>query len=117
MKRAMAETERRRTKQVAFNFENGITPKSVQKRIKDIIDGVYSANDARQELKAAEEAARYEVMSEKELAREIKRLEKSMHEHAKNLEFEEAAAARDELARLKHLAFGGDAHDAPGAAA
>jgi excinuclease ABC subunit B len=117
MRRAMAETERRREKQVAFNQEHGITPKSVQKRIKDIIDGVYSANDARQELQAAEEAARYEVMSEKELSREIKRLEKAMHEHAKNLEFEEAAASRDELSRLKHLAFGGDAHDAPGAAA
>jgi hypothetical protein len=66
------------------------------------------------DLKAAQEAARYEVMSEKDLAREIKRLEKAMQEHAKNLEFEEAAAARDELFRVKHLAFGGEAHDAPG---
>jgi excinuclease ABC subunit B len=65
-------------------------------------------------LKAAQEAARYEVMSEKDLAREIRSLEKAMQEHAKNLEFEEAAAARDELFRVKHLAFGGEAHDAPG---
>jgi excinuclease ABC subunit B len=53
-------------------------------------------------------------MSEKDLSREIRRLEKTMQEHAKNLEFEEAAAARDELFRVKHLAFGGEAHDAPG---
>ena len=61
----------------------------------------------------AEAAARYEAMSEKTLSREIKRLEKAMHEHAKNLEFEEAAAARDELLKLKALRFGGEAHDAP----
>ncbi|MBK6905760.1 MAG: excinuclease ABC subunit UvrB [Rhodocyclaceae bacterium] len=120
MQRAMAETERRRARQVAHNEANGITPRSVQKRIKDIIDGVYDADSARseqQQLKAAEEAARYETMSEKALAKEIKRLEKSMHEHAKNLEFEQAAAVRDELSRIKTLAFGAAAHDAPGNAA
>ena len=116
----MDETERRRHKQIAFNTANGIVPRSVNKRIKDIIDGVYdleAANEARQQLKVAEETARYEAMSEKALAKEIKRLEKAMHEHAKNLEFEQAAAARDELFRLKQRVFGADAHDAPGDAA
>jgi excinuclease ABC subunit B len=111
MKRAIAETERRRTKQVEFNAEHGIVPRGVKKRIKDIIDGVYDHDAEQRELKAAQEAARYEAMSEKALAKEIKRLEKAMQEHAKNLEFEEAAAARDELFRLKQLAFGAEVHD------
>jgi excinuclease ABC subunit B len=107
----------RRGKQLAHNAEHGITPIGVKKRIKDIIDGVYDADTAVRELKAAQEQAKYEAMNEKQMAREIKRLEKAMHEHAKNLEFEEAAAARDELFRIKQLAFGGEAHDAPGDAA
>jgi excinuclease ABC subunit B len=114
MQRAMGETARRRAKQLAHNEAMGITPIGVKKRIKDIIDGVYDADTAVRELKAAQEAARYEVMSEKDLSREIRRLEKAMQEHAKNLEFEEAAAARDELFRIQRLAFGGEAHDAPG---
>ena len=117
IKRALAETERRRNKQLAFNAEHGIVPQGVKKRIKDIIDGVYDSDTAVRELKAAQEQARYEAMSEKQMAKEIRRLEKAMQEHAKNLEFEEAAAARDELFRLKQLAFGGEAHDAPGDAA
>jgi excinuclease ABC subunit B len=117
MQRAMGETARRRAKQLAHNEAEGITPIGVKKRIKDIIDGVYDADTAVRELKAAQEAARYEVMSEKDMSREIRRLEKAMQDHAKNLEFEEAAAARDELFRIKHLAFGGEAHDAPGDAA
>jgi excinuclease ABC subunit B len=117
IKRALAETERRRGKQLAHNAEHGITPIGVKKRIKDIIDGVYDADTAVRELKAAQEQAKYEAMSEKQMAKEIRRLEKAMHEHARNLEFEEAAAARDELFRLKQLAFGGEAHDAPGDAA
>ncbi|MBI5885644.1 MAG: excinuclease ABC subunit UvrB [Deltaproteobacteria bacterium] len=111
MKRAMAETERRRNKQIAYNKEHGIEPRSVVKRIKDIIDGVYDSASAAQELKAAQESAKYEAMSEKNLAREIKRLEKAMQEHAKNLEFELAAAARDELFRVRQLAFGAGVHD------
>jgi len=111
MKRAMAETERRRQKQVAYNNEHSIVPRSVVKRIKDIIDGVYDSASAAQELKAAQESAKYEAMSEKNLAREIKRLEKAMQDHAKNLEFELAAAARDELFRVRQLAFGAGVHD------
>jgi excinuclease ABC subunit B len=111
MKRAIAETERRRQKQVSYNTEHGIEPRSVVKRIKDIIDGVYDSASAAQELKAAQESAKYEAMSEKNLAREIKRLEKAMQDHAKNLEFELAATARDELFRVRQLAFGAGVHD------
>jgi excinuclease ABC subunit B len=106
MQRAIGEIERRRTKQIAFNLASGITPKGVQKRIKDLIDGVYDAEGAQQELREAQAEARYEAMSEKQLAREIRSLEKQMLEHAKNLEFEQAAAARDRLAELKKRVFG-----------
>ncbi|HEY9192831.1 MAG TPA: excinuclease ABC subunit UvrB [Methyloversatilis sp.] len=106
MKRAIDETERRRAKQIAHNEAQGITPRSVVKRIKDIIDGVYDQDDVARELKVAEEHARFEAMSEKDLAREIKKLEKEMIEHAKNLEFEKAATARDRLFKLRSGAFG-----------
>ncbi|HWI14294.1 MAG TPA: excinuclease ABC subunit UvrB [Burkholderiales bacterium] len=105
MRRAMGETERRRTKQLAHNKAEGITPKSVQKRIKDIIDGVYDTDTARQERKAAQNQARYDVMGEKELTREVKRLEKDMLDAARNLEFERAAQLRDELKALKERLF------------
>src|SRR5258708_15097881 len=108
IKRAIAETERRRNKQVSYNQKNSITPKGVMKRIKDLIDGVYNADDARTGYAAAQAEARYEAMSEKQIAREIKALEKKMLEHARNLEFEEAASARDQLAELKKRAFGVD---------
>ena len=102
IKRALAETDRRRKKQEDYNQAHGITPKGVMKRIKDLIDGVYETED----LKAAEEAGRYEAMSEKQLSREIKVLEKKMLSHARNLEFEEAAKVRDQLAELKKKVFG-----------
>ena len=111
MRRAMDETARRREKQVAFNTAHGITPKGVTKRIKDIIDGIYDADAAQETRKAAQERARYAALDEKDLAKEIKRLEKAMLEHAKNLEFEKAAAARDELFKLKERAFGAAVHD------
>jgi len=106
MKKAIGETERRRAKQVAFNEANGITPRGVVKRIKDIIDGVYNAGDVKAELQAAQEHARYEAMSEKQVSKEIKRLEKLMLDHARNLEFEQAAQVRDQLAKLKAQVFG-----------
>ena len=116
MQRAIDETERRRAKQLAFNAEHGIRPRSVSKRIKDIIDGVYDAEYASRQLKAAEPRGKsYETMDEKQLTRECKRLEKDMLEHARNLEFEKAAAARDTLFRVKELLFGATKHDGEGA--
>ncbi len=114
MRKAIGETERRRAKQVAFNAANGITPRGVVKRIKDLIDGVYSekaGQEAERLEQAAAQQARVEDMSEKDIAREIKRLEKLMMEHARDLEFEKAARVRDELAELKRLAFGAATHD------
>jgi excinuclease ABC subunit B len=110
MKKAMDETERRRNKQIAFNLEHGITPRSIVKRIKDLIDGVYSEKSGKEAEKLELQKALVEDMSEKDIAREIKRLEKLMVEHAKNLEFEKAAKVRDQLHVLKAQAFG-----APGA--
>jgi excinuclease ABC subunit B len=105
MKRAISETDRRRSKQVEFNTANNITPIGVQKRIKDIIDGVYDRDEARLELKAAQNEARYESMGEREMTREIKQVEKAMLDAAKNLEFEKAAKLRDELRILRERLF------------
>lgn len=107
MRRAMDEMERRRNKQVAFNKEHNITPRSVHKRIKDLIDGVYDAETAQQDLKAAQVQARYDAMSKTELTKEIKSTEKKMLASAKNLEFEKAAEYRDELKNLKDKLFVG----------
>jgi excinuclease ABC subunit B len=101
MQRAMDETERRRTKQVAHNLAHGITPQGVQKRIKDIIEGTYELDDARSNQKAAQEQAKYLAMSEKQIAKEISRLEKEMLAAAKNLEFEKAVELRDRLKKLR----------------
>ncbi|WP_108646525.1 excinuclease ABC subunit UvrB [Polynucleobacter rarus] len=113
MKKAMDETERRRTKQTSFNLEHGITPKGVSKRIKDIIDGVYDVDDEKALWQNAREKAKFEEMSEKDLAKEIKRLEKEMVEFARNLEFEKAAQARDRLAKIRSMAFGALPTDHP----
>ena len=114
MQRAMDETARRRDKQVGFNAEHGITPRGVSKKIKDIIDGVYDLESARNEQKAAQQQVVYETMDEKTVAKEIKRLEKLMVECARNLEFEKAATARDDLFRLREQVFGVAQHDRDG---
>jgi len=111
MKRAIDETERRRAKQIAYNEKMGIVPRGVKKIIKDMIDGVYSSA-AREQMVVAEEAAKYEAMSEKQISKEIKRLEKLMLDHAKNLEFEKAAQVRDQLHHLKEQLFGAPGADA-----
>jgi excinuclease ABC subunit B len=111
MRRAIDETERRRTKQIAFNQTHGIQPKGVIKRIKEMIDGVYDQKTERiqqAQRRVAQELANYEALNEKQLAKEIKRLEKVMLEHAKNLEFEQAARVRDQLAQLRKTVFGVD---------
>ena len=111
MKKAIGETERRRVKQIATNLAAGITPKGVFKQVRDLIDGVHSD-------KASKEAQREELlraqvldMGEKDLAKEIKRLEKAMLEHAKNLQFEQAAQVRDQLARLREQVLGASGKD------
>ncbi len=101
MRYAIDETERRRNKQLAHNAAHGITPLSVSKRIKDIIDGMYEPDAARKQLKAAQAEARYLAMSEKDVSKEIRRLEKDMLQAAKNLEFERAAEFRDQLKKLR----------------
>jgi excinuclease ABC subunit B len=106
MKAAIGETERRRTKQIAHNLAMGITPRSVTKRIRDMIDGVVSDKAAKDDLAAAKAAAEVEAMSEKDLGKRIKLLEKQMLEHARNLEFEKAARVRDQLTLLREQAFG-----------
>ena len=109
MRKAMDETERRRTKQIAHNAAHGIVPQSIRKHVKELIDGVYgekSGKDNLQELAQLHAAAEVEVLSEKDLGRRIKLLEKQMLDHAKNLEFEKAARLRDQLALLREQAFG-----------
>jgi len=110
MKAAIDETDRRRNKQLAFNEANGVVPRTVSKRIKDIIDGVYAPDDERAARVTDSARVDYALMDEKGLARAIKKLEREMQEHARNLEFEKAAAARDELFRLRNRAFGADQH-------
>ena len=117
MRKAMDETERRRRRQVDFNQTHGITPRGVVKRVRDLIDGVYSEKSGQDEGKLDAQALAFEDMSEKDLAREVKRLEKAMLEHAKNLEFEKAARVRDQLARLKQQVLGAAGSDRPPAAA
>jgi excinuclease ABC subunit B len=106
MKRAIGETERRRARQIVYNTKHGITPIGITKQVKDMIEGVYDAQEMQGQLKAAQEQARYESLSEKQLAKAIRQLEKQMLEHARNLEFEKAAQARDQLSRLKRSFFG-----------
>ncbi|MDR2852807.1 MAG: excinuclease ABC subunit UvrB [Burkholderiaceae bacterium] len=114
MRKAISETERRRAKQIAYNQEHGITPRGIVKEVRDLIDGIYSEKDSKAEkaaLQREREQARAQDMSEKDLAREIKRLEKQMLEHARNLEFEQAARVRDQLALLRVQVFGATGSD------
>jgi len=106
MKKAIGETDRRRNKQLAHNAEMGITPIGVQKRIKDIIEGVYDPDEAKKEQRAAQAKARYDTMPEKDLERELKQLDKQMQDAARNLEFEKAAELRDRLFELREKMFG-----------
>jgi excinuclease ABC subunit B len=109
MRKAIGETERRRAKQIAFNEAHGITPRGINKKIKELIDGVMSDKASQAEvqaLQALHDAAEVEALSEKDLGKRIKQLEKQMLEHARNLEFEQAARLRDQLALLREQAFG-----------
>jgi excinuclease ABC subunit B len=114
MERAIGETERRRTKQIAHNLAMGITPRSIVKQVRDLIDGVYSEKAGKEAERlelAAVQRAKVEEMSEKDISKAIKQLEKQMMEHAKNLDFEKAAQVRDQLQMLKAQAFGAPGTD------
>jgi excinuclease ABC subunit B len=111
MKKAMDETERRRIKQTQFNLDNGITPMSIVKKVRDLIDGVYSEKASKEAQKRDMDRAAVEDMSERDVGKRIKSLEKQMIEHAKNLEFEKAARVRDQLALLREQAFGATGTD------
>ncbi len=102
MKKAIGETNRRRTRQIAHNLKHNITPRSVTKRIKDIIDGVYDMDEKRSEKKAAQDRKKYDILSEKQMEVAIKRLEREMLEAARNLEFEKAVNLRDELRLMRN---------------
>jgi excinuclease ABC subunit B len=105
MQRAMDETQRRRAMQIEFNQENGITPASIVKDVKDIMEGAYAATGQnRRDRKVAEEQAAYQVIGSQpieNIAKQIKRLEEKMYQQARNLEFEEAAKTRDLLGKLR----------------
>jgi excinuclease ABC subunit B len=116
MRRAIDETERRRNRQIASNLADGITPRSISKKVRDLIDGVYSEKGAKDDLKAANDAVALLALSEKDLGKRIKQLEKQMFEQARNLEFEKAARVRDELARLREQVFGASVPDQMAAA-
>ncbi len=111
MRKAIDETERRRHKQIAHNQAMGITPRTISKKIKELIDGVYSEKSDKGAEKDALRSAEVEAMSEKDLGKRIKQLEKQMLEHARNLEFEKAARIRDQLALLREQAFGAPGSD------
>ncbi len=106
MKFAISETNRRRAKQIQHNLDNGIVPKSVIKKIKDIIDGAYNVDEKRasqsSDRKAAQDRKKYDVLSEKQMETAVKRVEREMMEAARNLEFEKAGKLRDELRMLRN---------------
>jgi excinuclease ABC subunit B len=113
MRRAIDETERRRARQITFNAEHGIEPRSIVKGIRDLIDGVVSDKTAKDEAQRVKAAAELEALSEKDVGRRIKALEKQMLEHARNLEFEKAARVRDQLSLLREQLLGAAGHDGP----
>ncbi len=106
MRRAIDETNRRRSKQVAHNLAHGITPKGVSKPVMDLIDGIYQPETSREALKASQTLKSYGRMSQKELSRELKRVERDMLDAARNLEFEQAAQLRDQLKQIRGQLFG-----------
>ncbi len=113
IKAAMRETQRRRDKQAAYNEAHGITPQTIRKRIADIMEGAY-ANVARNnkskraERKVAETQADYHSMTPDQATKQLKKLQDKMFQHAKNLEFEQAAAIRDQMAQIRAQVFGLD---------
>lgn len=111
MTRALAETERRRVKQLAYNAEHGIVPRGVKKEIRDIIDGVYRGPDVAKPDSGRGEETDYGALDEKSLSAKLKEFEARMLDFARNLDFEKAAQVREEIKRLREGAFGASAAD------
>ncbi len=105
IERAIAETERRRAKQLEFNAEHGITPRSIVKAVTDVMEGARAVPEGG----SAEPGAGPAALAPEQAARRIKKLEADMMKHARNLEFEQAARIRDEIQRLRQAAFGAPA--------
>lgn len=106
MYRAIAETQRRQQKQIAFNKAHGIIPRGIQKVVREIIDGVHvSASSNAQHRRVAEEAAGYVQLPPQQLAKRLQQLEQQMYQHAQNLEFEQAAQLRDKIKNIKEQVF------------
>jgi excinuclease ABC subunit B len=106
MERALAETQRRREKQIAHNLEHGITPTSIRKAVTDIMEGARSGAPVPGRQKVAEDHALYRHLTPVQLAKRMQQLEKQMFKHARDLEFEEAARLRDEIESLRKMEFG-----------
>lgn len=109
MQRAMDETSRRRDKQMQHNLENNITPKSIVKSVSEVMEGAYSKGSVRNKIyarKAEQDIEGYQAMSKEQLTKQLKKIEKQMHEHAKNLEFEQAAQIRDKIQRINNEIYG-----------
>ncbi|MGD8615861.1 MAG: helicase-related protein, partial [Gammaproteobacteria bacterium] len=108
MERAIGETERRRAKQMAYNKSHGITPQTIRKAVADVMEGAYAGHvpSARKYARVAEEVVEYATLSPEMLAQKIRKLEKEMYQHARNLEFEEAARIRDEIRRVQESSLG-----------
>ena len=112
MQRAIEETDRRRHKQVEYNEKHGITPKSVVKKISDVMEGAYSSvpGSPRRYAEVAEEVIHYAALSPKQFEQEIHKLEQQMYTHARNLEFEQAARLRDQIAKMREQNMGFSGH-------
>jgi len=111
MRRAMDEMGRRREKQIAYNKEHGITPASIVKKIKDIIESAEDTDEFKRQQSVRKENRKYEDMTEPQMIKEINKLDKAMHKAAKNLEFEEAAKIRDQIKYLKEQVYGANIQD------
>ena len=108
MRRALDETDRRRQKQVAYNDAHGITPKGVERKVADIMEGAYpgAPSPARQYAKVAEDVAQYAALPADKLQKKIKQLEQQMYKHAEDLEFEDAARVRDQIKKIQEMNMG-----------
>ncbi|MBB3343708.1 excinuclease ABC subunit UvrB [Luteimonas sp. RC10] len=111
MQTALDETDRRRQKQVEYNAEHGITPKSVARAIVDIMEGARAEPELEKKgrgkgRKVAEPAEDYAALSPDKLAAKLKTLEQQMYQHARDLEFEEAGRLRDQIQKIKAVALG-----------